>query len=178
MYYRVPMSTCTAIATPAAFPAGSYVAVDPAEVLPEADWRHIVFDLLQSQHSVAVSYSPEGAAAPHSLFVWTTKAGDGIFPLYHARTSGGESFKDFCGDVESSAGLLCIAPLALLGSEEELPLHCAQYFSGAAVPAVFQDGDVRHGDYEVITSDEIDDGYQTQPYVPSDEEEVPGSSSP
>ena len=141
----------------APFPAGDYAVIDPCMVFSEPAWQHVVYNLSRDKDAVAVTY--EGCR----FFVWTSKTGDGIFPLYRN--------ENFYANIEASHGLLCIAPAALLdlaveppGSEEELADALGIYKVGAETPHLTADGNVKHGDFELITSGVLEDGYQTQPW--------------
>jgi len=150
----------TIVQGPQLFPAGVYAAVDPMLVLPGDAWQHIVFTLMTSRASVTVNY--RGGL----ILVWTTRNGEGVYPLYEGGCFRANVITDNC--------LLCLAPVELLElpcSPDEAKNTMANtgigiYEVGATAPRITADGNVAHGDFEVITSE-----FTTQPYNFADDAE-------
>ena len=131
------------------FPPGDYKACDPALVFSPANWEYVVMDLMTSPHA-SVKYRG------YPLFIWTTKHGDGVFPTYMS----GEQY----GSVVTNNCLLCLAPAALLdlcARGEDNGGIALLYRAGGGTPRATGDGDVVHGEFEVITSLTPGEGPQT-----------------
>jgi hypothetical protein len=135
----------TIVKGPQLFPAGVYAAADPMLVLPGDAWHHIVFTLMSGHASVTVNY--RGSL----ILVWTTKNGEGVYPLYEGGRFRANVITDNC--------LLCLAPVELLElscSPDEAKNTMAYagigiYEVGATAPRITADGNVAHGNFEVIT---------------------------
>ena len=144
------------------FPAGEYAAADPMLVLPPDAWNHIVFTLMGGKSAVSVAYRG------HCVFVWTTRTGEGVYPLYEG--------KKFHANVETGNCLLCLAPVELLGLHnwdleggEIRGLDGVGFYTvPAAAPTTTGDGNAERGRFEVITDypglGPEGQEYETQPY--------------
>lgn len=136
---------------------GKCAVADPIDIFPADAWHHIVYTILRDDSSATVEYSLGGKV--RHIFIWTTKSGHGIYPIYQKTVQpSGSDYMEYCDAVEAANGILCIVLAEAVNSAGMVT------YDAAGVPVVSADCDVAHGDHKIITSGVISNDYQTQPW--------------